>query len=256
MAASLAGCRVVITRERPGLLAELLSDRGADVRHVPLIEVVDPDDGGRALRTVLRRPDRVDWVLVTSPAGAERVAAGLVRTPDTLRFGAVGTATAERLAQLIGRSPELTPHRQLAAELAERFVALHAGAPQRVVVAQADRANAVLVDELRRAGHVVDAVVAYRTVARVPSDAEIAALVAADAVVFASGSAASSWSEALGDRASRLLPPIVVAIGPTTAAAAAENGLKVTAVAADHSVPGLVAAVEHQWRTSEGSDRQ
>jgi uroporphyrinogen-III synthase len=69
----------------------------------------------------------------------------------------------------------------------------------------------------------------------VPSNAELASAFAADAVAFASGSAVEAWVEAIGTRT----PPIVCVIGPTAASAATRSGLKVSAVAADHSVQGL-----------------
>ena len=55
-------------------------------------------------------------------------------------------------------------------------------------------------------------VVAYRTLARTPSAEERAAAVGADAVAFASGSAAQAWHEAIGTET----PAVVVAFGPTT----------------------------------------
>jgi uroporphyrinogen-III synthase len=82
-------------------------------------------------------------------------------------------------------------------------------------------------------------VIAYATRTRAPRPDERAAALAADAVAFASGSAATAWAEAIGSET----PPVVCAIGPTTAAVAERAGLKVTAVAADHSVPGLVELV-------------
>jgi len=39
---------------------------------------------------------------------------------------------------------------------------------------------------------------------------------------------------------------VVVAIGPQTAAAATQAGLKVSVVAADHSLSGMVKALESQ----------
>ena len=104
---------------------------------------------------------------------------------------------------------------------------------QRFLVAQGDRADDTLVAGLRRAGHTVTSVVAYRTVLRVP---DRRAIDGADAVLFASGSAATAWFDALGT----VVPPIVVSIGPTTTAVAQRLGLKVTATAADHSLDGLV----------------
>jgi len=72
-----------------------------------------------------------------------------------------------------------------------------------------------------------------------PAGVQLAAL-AADAVLFASGSAARAWAAVFGDAA----PPVSVAIGPNTAAAAAAAGLKISLVAADHSLSGMVAALE------------
>jgi uroporphyrinogen-III synthase len=108
-----------------------------------------------------------------------------------------------------------------------------------VLVAQADRAEPTLVDRLRARGFAVQAVVAYETRLRRPTAAERASLAGVDAVAFASGSAARAWAAAIGTQT----PPHVVAIGPTTARAARDVGLQVTAVAADHSVAGLAAAV-------------
>ena len=59
------------------------------------------------------------------------------------------------------------------------------------------------------------------------------------AVAFASGSAVQGWVDAIGFRT----PRCVVAIGPSTAAIAEELGLRISHVAADHSVPGLVAEI-------------
>jgi uroporphyrinogen-III synthase len=128
---------------------------------------------------------------------------------------------------------------QRADQLAEEFIAL-VGGPQRVLVAQADRAAPTLSSALREAGHEVEEVIAYRTMDIEPDAGALAVIDDADAVVFASGSAVESWCRAVGDRR----PPIVVAIGPATAAAAARLGLDVTGVADEHSIEGLVDELE------------
>ncbi len=226
---------MVLTRERPGELAVKLTERGASVVHVPLIAVAEPIDGGAALNEALSRLDAFDWLVVTSPAGAERVAAAASTAPG-VRLAAVGTATAGVLEARSGRSVDLRPSVQRAQELADAFVA-QAASLQRVLVAQADIAAPTLVDELRRAGHDVTAVTVYRTVAVEP---DRTVTDGADAVLFASGSAVEGWFGAFGTSA----PPIVVAIGPTTAATAHRLGLKVSGVAADHSLDGLVTELE------------
>ncbi|MGB0112367.1 MAG: uroporphyrinogen-III synthase, partial [Ilumatobacteraceae bacterium] len=109
----------------------------------------------------------------------------------------------------------------------------------RVLLAVADRASDVLETGLRDAGHTVTSLIAYRTVAQQPDRATLDGI---DAVLFASGSAVESWFDALGAQC----PPIAVAIGPSTAATAQRLGLKLSAVAADHSLDGLVTELERQ----------
>jgi uroporphyrinogen-III synthase len=232
---SLDGCRVVITRERPGELGAMLARRGAVVVHVPLIEVVEPADGGRALSDALASLDDYDWLIVTSPAGAERVGAA-ARSTTGVRLAVVGTATAQVLERESGRRVELMPDVQRAAALAERFVA-DSPSGRRILIAQADIAEPILADALRAAGHRVTTVIAYRTVARAPAND---AGLDADAVLFASGSSVESWCRAFGP----IGPPLRVAIGPSTAAVARRLGLKLSGVSSDHSVEGLVTELE------------
>ena len=231
----LAGRRVATTRDRPGRLDVRLAELGAEVVHVPLIEVVDAP--GDELSDALARLDDVDWVIVTSQHGAARVADAVAAHPR-LRLAAVGTRTADVLVAASGRPVDVVPERQTAADLVDAMPDPTPGA-DRVLVAHADRAERTLVDGLRDRGFDVRAVVAYLTRLRAPTPDERAALASVDAVALASGSAARAWAAALGT----WTPPQVVVIGPSTARVARELGLQVTAEAADHSVEGLVAEV-------------
>jgi uroporphyrinogen-III synthase len=240
----LHGRRVVTTRDEPGELDRLLAAAGADVVHVPLIEIADPLDGGAELQAVLQVLDDVDWVVVTSHHGSTRVGAALARHPH-VRTAAVGTRSAAELERLAGRPVDVVPARQTASDLLEAMP--REGNGQVVVVANADRADPALAVGLSGLGYRVRPVVAYRTLARRPSAEERSAAVSADAVAFASGSAAQAWHDAIGTET----PSVVVAIGPTTAGAARACGLDVTHVAEEHSVEGLVEAVTAALATSE-----
>jgi uroporphyrinogen-III synthase len=233
---SLAGHRVVVTRssDQAGSLADLLEARGAEPVVVPLVQVESIDDGVEQLRS-LDLAD-FDWLLITSPNGAESyaVARGSV-TPR--RVAAVGTTTATALRDH-GIEVHLVPSQQ-------RADALAAAVPDpvgRALVVQAADAAPTLVDDLRARGAEVTAVVTYRTVPRHPSAREQLAALSADAVLFASGSAVRSWVAVFGDAT----PPVVVAMGPQTAAAAAAAGVAVSAVAEVSSLEGLVDALEGQ----------
>ncbi|HEY5664477.1 MAG TPA: uroporphyrinogen-III synthase [Ilumatobacter sp.] len=233
----LTGRRVVTTRERRGRLDSLLARLGADVVHLPLIAVDDPPDGGAALARELDRLGDFDWLVVTSQHGARRAGAAAARVP-ALRTAAVGTTTAAVLGELAGRAPTVVPAQQNAVGLLAAMPAADA-AGRRVLVVQADRAADTVAGGLRRLGYEVTAVVGYVTTLRTPSSAERAAALAADAVAFASGSAALAWIEAFGTDT----PPVTVAIGPATRDAAAAAGLPVTHTAADHGLDGLVDAI-------------
>ena len=233
----LAGRRVVTTRDEPGRLDSLLAAAGADVVHVPLIEIVEADDGGAALSAAVASLSSAAWLVVTSKHGARRVAAAAASHVG-LKLAAVGSRTADELSAVAGRQVDLVPERQTAADLLAVFPAPES-TDDRVVLAQADRADSALADGLAGLGYRVTAVTAYSTRLRSPTPAERAVAVASDAVAFASGSAATSWVDTIGTST----PPVVVAIGPTTQAVAAKIGLQVSHVAADHTVEGLVAAV-------------
>ena len=239
----LAGLRVLVTRDRPGELGRLLGERGADVVHVPLIETTDPDDGGAALAAALGSLSDHDWLIVTSAVGAERVGDTAKQHPG-VALAAIGTTTASVLADLAGRPIDVVPDRQIAVELAAALNVRLRGEHVRILLAQADRAPDTLADLLRAAGHDVTVVTAYSTQLRAPDPTLLDDI---DALVLASGSAATSWVAALGTDA----PPVVVAIGPTTAQVARELGLKVSAVAVEYSLAGLVDALERQFVSPE-----
>jgi uroporphyrinogen-III synthase len=236
----LAGRRVAVTRagDQVGRLRALLLAEGAEVIEVPTIAVVDPADGGESLRAAMR--DLWDWVVVTSPNGAERAvaAAGGRAAAHALRWAVVGPGTADALAAH-GIRPALVPDRFVAEGLLEVFPPPPAEGGDRVLVAQAEAARPVLVEGLRAAGWEVTAVVAYRTVPVVPPPEKMAAAASADAMLFTSGSTVDAFVKAAGTDA---VARCVVVIGPVTAQAAERHGLEVATVAFPHSLEGLVAA--------------
>ena len=236
---ALAGRRVLVTREHPGELGAMLEAHGAEVVHIPLISVEEPLDNGRQLEAQLGTLEEFDWLVVTSVAGAERVGAAAARCLD-VRLAAVGLATSRTLADAASRAVDLVPEVQTARALAEELLSVSEPQPRRFLVAHADLAPDTLVEALRSAGHDVTACVAYRTVLRPPHRG---AIEGADALLLASGSAAQSWVRAVGPEA----PEVVVAIGPSTAEVAGGLGLKVSGVAADHTLEGLVTELVRQF---------
>ena len=245
----LLGRRVVVTRS-PGQASELarrLHNVGAQVVEVPTIDIADPLDGGEVLRSALARVADYDWLVVTSPNGARRTLAELRDARDLagVRLAAIGPGTAGVLSDH-RLNPDLVPDRYVAEGLLEVFPDPPAGGG-RVLLCRAQVARDLLPDGLRARGWTVDVVDAYRTVP-VPLDGRALRRVAdADAVTFTSASSARNLVSAIAaggqDDLASSVPPVVVAIGPITAAAAEELGLVVTAEASPHTLDGLVDAL-------------
>lgn len=242
MSGRLAGRTVVVTRPAGSAdaLVELLGSEGASVIVAPLIEVVDEPVGLAELAAV--DVTGFEWLVVTSRNAAVRVADlhGDALAAGHVAVAAVGTATAAAIG-----SCRLVPQVQSAVGLIAEMRPPPAEGGRVLVVHAVDAAPA-LVDGLTAMGWTVTAVSPYRSVTAHPSARQQIAMLAADAVLFASGSAARAWVEVFGTST----PPVAVMIGPQTAAAARGVGIAATAVAADHSLTGLVEALLRSFDVS------
>ncbi len=238
----LDGLRIVVCRpqEQARPLVDSLAAAGAEVVSSPVIAITDPTDGGAALRDALARLGAGDWLVVTSPNGAERAAAAATRPlPVDVNVAAIGPGTEARAAA-VGLTVNLVPERSIAEGLAEAFPPPD---PQRgglVVLARAAEARAALPDSLRAAGWEVLDVAAYRNVASPLTDDQRRAVAASDAVVFTSSSTVERLVAEVGAGA---VPPLVASIGPATSATATDHGLEVTVEAGQHTIDGVVAAL-------------
>jgi uroporphyrinogen-III synthase len=96
------------------------------------------------------------------------------------------------------------------------------------------------VDGLGAKGWTINVVTAYRTRTAEPSPAALAEAGKADAITFTSSSTVTNFLQVAGLDA---VPPVVVCIGPVTAASAREAGLSVDVVAEEHTIDGLVEAL-------------
>ena len=238
----LAGLRIVVCRPREQVwpLADGLTAAGAEVVSAPVIAITDPADGGTRLRTAIGRLSRGDWLVVTSPNGAERAAAAAGGPlPAGVNVAAIGPGTAGRAAA-VGLTVRLVPDRSIAEGLVQAFPPPDPQRGSLVVLARAAVARPVLPDSLREAGWEVLDVAAYRNVAAPLNDDQRRTVGASDGVVFTSSSTVKRLVAEVGADA---VPPLVASIGPATSATAAEHGLEVTVEAGVHTIDGLVAAL-------------
>lgn len=238
----LFGRKVVVTRSRnqAPALVERLRSRGAEAVELAVIETREPADGGQALRAAAEQVGTYDWVIFTSANAVDRFMALLRdgRELGAARLAAIGPGTAGALAD---RSlvADLVPERFVAEALLDVFPA-PGKAGRRVLLPRAAVARDVLPEGLSAMGWEVHVVEAYRTGRPRPTPDAVALLPDADAVAFTSSSTVTGFLEVAGLEA---MPPMVVCIGPVTAATARHVGVRVDVVAEEHTLDGLVAAL-------------
>ncbi len=241
---------MAVTRGKGGAdpLTARLRELGAHVLEVPAIATAPPESW-EEFDAALHDLEQYDWIAFASAtavdAALSRISAlGLPPPPVGTRLAAVGKATAQRLHDRL-RSPDLVPEIATGEGLAEAMAPLVRG--RRVLVPRAAEGRHELLDGLAAAGaDVVDAP-CYRTVAAPAAalaplaDALLGGII--DAVTFASPSAVRSVVAALGARAELLDRCTLAAIGPTTAAALQEAGLRVSVTPEVSTAAGLADAI-------------
>jgi uroporphyrinogen III methyltransferase/synthase len=251
---ALFGWRVLVprTKEQAGALTRALRAHGAVAEEVPTIAVEPPrtpQQMERAIKGLVT--GRYAWVAFTSrnavKAVRERVEEyGLdARAFAGIKVAAVGEQTAGALREW-GIEPDLVPSAaQSAAGLVEDWPAYDGllDPIDRVLLPRADIATETLVAGLIELGWEVDDVTAYRTVRAAPPAVELREAIKSggfDAVVFTSSSTVRNL---VGIAGKPYTTTVIACIGPETAKTAQEHGLRVDVLAAEPSVPALVAAL-------------
>lgn len=225
-------------------LGRKLADRGAQPIYLPAIEIAPMDDY-EALDRALRCLASYQWLVFTSANGVEYFWARLGDEHlSPLKVAAIGPATARALEQR-GVQPALVPDEYVAEAQA---AGLGEVARQWFLWPRAKAAREALADELGRRGAIVHEIPVYRTLPPVPDAAGLSEVRrGVDAITFASASAARNFAALAGDGPTAAVEGAAVAcIGPVTAQAAREAGLRVDVVVATYTTDGLVAALaEH-----------
>jgi uroporphyrinogen III methyltransferase/synthase len=249
---SLAGLTVLVPRARgqAGGFSRLLRERGAEALEVPAIEIRQVASTAELDRAVGElADDRYDWLVLTSVNGVAALRGRVEALPPAARRGvpgrarvaAVGPATEAALRDW-GVVPDLVPGVATTAALGLQFP--HGSGD--VLLARADRANPELGVALRAKGWRTREVVAYHTVPVGELDPAARRRLdggEVDWVAFTASSTVEGFVRGYGGP-----PPSgvrVAVIGPVTADAARAAGMRVAATATRHTIPGLVAAIEH-----------
>ncbi|HWW51363.1 MAG TPA: uroporphyrinogen-III synthase [Verrucomicrobiae bacterium] len=261
----LAGKRIVVTRaaRQAEDLRRSLEHMGAEVLVMPTVCFLAPDAGG-ALDSAIGGLLRFDWVLFTSQNAVgffiERCRQlGLDHESfegPKPRVAAVGPATAQVAAEG-GWRVSFVASEHSGEGLARELRVLVQG--QKVLLPRSDRSDDRLLNALREAGADVTAAIAYRTARPEAIDGDVLDRIRrgeVDAIVFASPSAFHNLSDSIGaPELARLSAHVqFAAIGPTTARALRQAGLRVEIEAKEPSGAGLSETIgEYYERQASGA---
>jgi len=242
----LSGWRVLVPRGGPwgDTVAADLRSVGATPVVAPMINFAPTEDVPALQSAIVRLTGgEYDWLTVTSATTVDVLSAWKARIPSGTRVAAVGETTAAALAAA-GYRVDLVPTEDNSAHglLEEWESATHGVVPLKVLTLQSEIAKPLLTEGLRRIGHVVDAVVAYRTVGVAVAEKVVDDVASGrmNAILVTSGSVAEQVQKQLGP-----VPEgtVVAAIGPRTARDARASGLRIDTIADERSAHSLIQAV-------------
>ena len=225
---------------------DAIAHDGFRLLHVPTI-AIRPAEGNGDLNRARAGIGQYDWVVLTSKRGVAALFEGLSAVPSNVRWAAVGATTAKALRER-GAQVDAVPASARGDAIPSAMAKLGSLRGRRVLLARADAADRALPQKLVELGAHVDDVVAYHTTTA--PDASRRALREAlvdpdvEAIMFASGSAASGVVELAGRDADRARALRTITIGPKTSAVARELGFDVAAEAQTQDGPGLRAALQ------------
>ena len=235
----LFGRRILVTRsqKRASRLAALLAEEGAEVWERPTIAAAPLGE-----TEIYRDLAGYDWLVLTSPTGAEIFLRGLMdsgrdaRSLGHLKIAVIGPGTAEVLTPF-GLRPDLVPAEHVAESLLAALTAADL-AGRRVLLARARVGRNVLPEGLARAGAQVRDLALYETC---HPDWTEPLPGRPDLTTFTSSSTAEGLAAKVPEAERAFFP--AASIGPVTTRTAQKLGFPVAAQAEEASIPGLIEAV-------------
>ena len=251
----LFGQRIVVTRtrEQASELAHQLTELGADVLEIPTLKIVAPKRQ-ELVAEMMGGLGSYQWMVFTSPNGVTSFFDYFFKAYDDLRsiggvrIAAVGPATAAKLKEL-HLSVDAMPDKYVAKDISKAIAAKDDLENLRVLLLRAEVANLELPKLLEDQGAIVDDVAVYQTVPETEDLTGAAArLVAegADWLTFASSSAVENFHARfpLPELLKKFPALKTASIGPETTKALVALGLQPTVEAKQHTIDGLVKAVQ------------
>ncbi len=258
------GKRILVTRAKhqANELSRLLREHGAIPVEMPVI-AISPPTRWEELDQAIGNLKEYHWIIFTSVNAVEVFFQRLyalkldTRWLDNIKVGVIGPTTANALEER-GLHPDYIPetytHQGFLAKLNRQDIARC-----RVLLPRADIAGKELSEGLTKLGAEVHQVTAYKTTAtnkRETSPGKQMLLNGEiDVVTFTSASTVTNLLTILGQEREGINKTKIACIGPNTANALTAKGLKADIMATEHTIPGLVKAIEQYFLTGRKEDK-
>jgi uroporphyrinogen-III synthase len=246
-AGSLDGRTIVVASSegRVASLVEAIEAQGGFAIPFPTVRLIPPPDSG-PFEQALRKWASYDWVIFTSSAAVDAVSRAAARIGLDLRrlqgkIAVVGPAT-KAAVEAAGLPVDTMPAEFLTDSIAS---ALGDVCGRSVFLPRSRIARKGLAEDLRGRGATVVEADAYDAASSTPDLSSLRTHARIDFVVFTSASTVRQFVSIVPtDVLERVRAESRVAcIGPVTAEAASESGLRASVVASEHTIPGLVRAL-------------
>ncbi len=252
---ALSGQRIVVTRSRPQAseFSTKLAELGANVLEIPTIKIVPPENLAPVADALLEL-NSYDWLVFTSPNGVTAFFEIFFRGFDDMRdiggvrIAAVGPATAAKLKEL-HLKVDLMPDEYLAVKIAAALAKYETVENLKICLLRAEVATPELPKALEALGGIVDDIACYKTVPETEDRNGAAARLleeGADWITFTSSSTVENFHARfdLPELLKKFPETKLASIGPETSKALAALGLKPTIEPKQHTIDGLVAALQ------------
>ncbi|MDO9087172.1 MAG: uroporphyrinogen-III synthase [Anaerolineaceae bacterium] len=255
----LLGKRILVTRPvyQTDHFVNHLKSLGAAPVLFPTTRIAPDQDQQIGLREELERLDQYHWIIFTSQNAVNlfweefQKSDGNIDDLNNLKIAAIGPTTRQALNNY-GLSVEAMPEKFVGEEIVNTLGNIEGN---HVLLPRAEGAREELVKALLKSKAIVCEISLYKSVTNSPNPQAWKELEkGVDFVTFTSASTVSGFFDLLGIRAKTYLSqPITACIGPITANALEQFGIKAQIVAASYTTKGLVEAMV---AFSSGNDRK
>jgi uroporphyrinogen III methyltransferase/synthase len=249
----LFGKSIVMTRDADGNadFAEKIIERGGNPVAFETIQIKSLTDSNDFLQ-VLAKIGQYDWVVFTSVNGVSMFFGAIqnlvkdARVFGSAKIAAIGSRTAERL-ECFGIKADFVPDVFTGKELGKQLVGFANLQDKKVLLLRSELASSELVKILDEGGAQVDNVATYTAVPAKSDSARLADEIrdgSIDWLTFASPSSVNGFFEQIDAGMVNSSSVRIASVGPVTSKRLRELGIKVDLTAKEHTLNGLLDAVE------------